>query len=491
MMITSSLTFQGGFSLHHYRNLFADPRTIDLLVRSVGMAFGATFLTVAFGLPLAICLARATFPGRRMCSVIYLTPLFIPPHVHALAWIYLLTETNGQPAILYNIYSPAGSACLLFLAYCPLFILFVVTGISLIDTRLEEAARLHGGRLKMWKNISLPLSLPYILSGTVFVFLFSFFDYGVPSMLRVSTFPVEIFVRFSGYYDEAGATALSLPLVVVAMVLLMLQRKIMAGTSLVTIHNGCRLNSLTNRHNNRLAAIFVWSFIALTSVAPLVALILQAGKWQSFRTAFLSSAAEIQTSVVLAALAASLASLLGYCLARYIREQQSKWRELVDTLSLLPFAFPAALCGIGLIHLWNQDLTMVLYSSSGIVILAFIARFIPFAIRIIAANLQQISPTMYEAALICQPSRWKRLFIIELPLARRGIWACWVIVFIFSMGELGATLLVIPPGLGTVSLKIYTLMHYGVGPLVAALALILVGINLVFASSLLMMGANK
>jgi iron(III) transport system permease protein len=58
---------------------------------------------------------------------------------------------------------------------------------------------------------------------------------------------------------------------------------------------------------------------------------------------------------------------------------------------------------------------------------------------------------------------------------------CWIIVFIFSMGELGATLLVIPPGMGTISLKIYTLMHYGAGALVAALAIILVVVNLMIS----------
>jgi ABC-type Fe3+ transport system permease subunit len=83
-----------------------------------------------------------------------------------------------------------------------------------------------------------------------------------------------------------------------------------------------------------------------------------------------------------------------------------------------------------------------------------------------------------------------RLIHIDLPLARRGILICGVITFIFCSSELGATLLVIPPGQGTVALKIYTLMHYGSGPLVAALALLLIGMNLA-VSSLLLFGLHK
>ena len=57
--------------------------------------------------------------------------------------------------------------------------------------------------------------------------------------------------------------------------------------------------------------------------------------------------------------------------------------------------------------------------------------------------------------------------------------AGWIIAFILCMGELGSTLLVIPPGNGTISLKIYTLMHYGANEVVAALSLILIGINMI------------
>jgi iron(III) transport system permease protein len=92
---------------------------------------------------------------------------------------------------------------------------------------------------------------------------------------------------------------------------------------------------------------------------------------------------------------------------------------------------------------------------------------------------------MREAACLHQSSRLKRLFRIDLPLVKRGLAICWIIVFIFSMGELGATLLVIPPGAGTLSLKIYTLMHYGAGPLVAALSIILILVSLLFSSILL------
>lgn len=494
LMIIGSFSGESGFSFQHYQSLLTENRTLTLLARSCGMAFGATILSLIIGTPLAMSLVKTVFRGHAFCSVVYLVPLFIPPHIHALAWLYLLGEKGliqlflmkifGSTAPVINIYSPTGAAAILFLAYFPIYVLTLTTGLSMVDRRQEEAAAFHADTLTIWRKITLPLITPYIISGAVFVFIFSFFNYGVPSMLRVSSFPVEIFARFSAFYDEAGATALSMVLVLVAVILLFVQQKFMAGKSYITIHNGSRQNS-SESSTNQLAGLLVWGFLLIVIITPLAALGLQAGSLTSFQMSFQTSLLEIKTSILISVASATLATILAYFLASYIHELQGWWKNLADIFTLLPFGFPAALFGIGLIHLWNSESTEFIYGTALILIIAYIARFIPFGIRIILSNLSQLSPAMKESALLCEGNSLKRLLKIDLPLARRGLLICWIIVFIFSMGELGATLLVIPPGLGTISLKIYTLMHYGAGPLVAALGLILIGINLLVSSTLL------
>ena len=137
-----------------------------------------------------------------------------------------------------------------------------------------------------------------------------------------------------------------------------------------------------------------------------------------------------------------------------------------------------------MITLWNRPLTAAIYGGSLILIMAYIARFIPFVVRAFNASIKQINPHIHEAALLVQPSWVRRVFGVNLPLASKGLCAGWVIVFILCMGELGATLLVIPSGKGTVALKIYTLMHYGAGQVVAALALLWIGTNLVVTATM-------
>ncbi len=495
LMLAKSLVMESRFSLSHYQSLLTDGRILDLLMRSSSIALGATALSLIFGLPLAILLVRTDFTTRRLAHIGYLIPLFIPPHIHALAWTYLLGEKGiiqlalmnffGISSPLIQLYSPAGGTVVLFLAYYPIFVLTMITGLSQIDRRVEEAASFHATPMRVWQKITLPLLHPYLFSGAIFVFILSFFNYGVPSMLRVPSFPVEILTQFSAFYDEAGAAALSAPMVILAILLLLLHNKVMADTSIFTIDGSSRNHENSKSQLNNFAPFYIWGFILFTVLLPLLALIAQAGSLQSFRVAWKTSAGEIQTSVALAVGAATLATTLAYFLARSIADNGARWSRWLNMLTLLPFAFPAPLFGIGLIHLWNRPATQYVYSGFTILIIAYIARFIPFGIRILLANIQQINPSMREAACLHQGSRLKRLFCIDLPLVKRGLCICWIVVFVFSMGELGATLLVIPPGAGTLSLKIYTLMHYGAGPLVAALAIILILVSLLFSSILL------
>lgn len=499
LMLGSSLLQEGQFSLTHYQAVFGESRVFGLLGRSIAMAGGATLLALFLGIPFGLALARVRFFGHTLCKVLYLVPLFIPPHIHGMAWITLLGDKGiltlwlmevfnlSSPPV--NLYGPVGAAVILFLAHFPLLVLLILTGLESMDYRLEEAALCSKRPFAVLTKITLPLLMPYIISGAVFVFIFSFFNYGVPSMLRVQSFPVEIFTRFSGFFDEAGATALSLPMILVAFSLLIWQYRVMADRSHVTIsHNARPANPSTSFPVRILAGVLAWGLFILSVGLPLLALAHQAGPWASYQAAFTTSWSEIITTLIGSGLAATCTVVLAYLLARYLESSVALPKSLLDLLSFLPFAFPAALFGIGLIHLWNRPATQVIYGSISILVLAYVARFIPFAIRILVAGFKQVNPSLLEAAWLCEPNLWQRLRRIELPLLAKPLATCWCITFIFCMGELGATLLVVPPGSGTVSLKIYTLMHYGAGPLVAALALILIATTLAVSTPLILIG---
>ncbi len=496
LMFWRSLFPDHSFGFENYFALFSDPRQITLFCRSLGLASAAAFLSVLIGVPFAFLIARTDVPGRNILKALYLLPLCIPPYIHVIAWIYLLGENSpviayiakqfslGTPLPLINIYCTAGSAVILCLSYFPFVVLLTLTGLLSMDQRLEEAARLQYKPFKVLCRVTLPLISPYIFSGAVFVFIFSLFNYGVPSLLRVHTYPVEIFAQFSAFYNEGLATAQSFPLVIMALSLLILQRYYMGSRSYVTMDTGMSGSVPISLGRFRILAGGYSFFIIFFSVFfPIGFLVVQTGSWESVSAALRTSSGAIFTTLFLALISATAIVCLSFVLSRLIEDKQFKGRTALDFMTFIPFSFPATVLGIGLIYFWNWSITELIYKGSLILVIAYAARFIPFSVRVLNSNFKQISPSLKEAAMLSEKSWLKRIIKIDIPLSAQGLAAGWIIAFILCMGELGTTLLVIPPGKGTIALKIYTLMHYGANQIVASLSLILILINLFFCTA--------
>ncbi len=496
MVLVNSFFNDGSLSWEHYTPLFSDTRVQGILLRSTMLATCSTLLSLSFGLPFAVFLARCHFWGKKVCSCLFLVPLFIPSHIHALAWIYLLGEQGRltQPMIQWfhletsfsQLYTFTGAAFILFLSYFPLMVLLIVSGLSTVDKRLEESALFVHPPMTSLFRVTLPLVMPHIITGCVFVFLFSFFNYGVPSMLRVPSYPEEIFIRFSAFYDEGGAAALAVPAIFLALFLLVFQNRFMKTRRYTTINAEQVAGYYTlPRPITGCIGLYMIALLTISVFLPISALCLQAKTIDSFKVALQGAHNEIITTLLIGVTSATCATILSVLLTYCKERLPQRKKSLFQMLYMVPFAFPATFVGIGMIYLWNNKLTEYVYGSLTIVILACLARFLPFSLRVAEDGIKQIDPKLREAAAMFQPSMLQKWWRIDLRLMRRGITVCWIITFVFTTGELGATLLVIPPGSGTLSLKIYTLMHYGAGPLVAALALILIVINLFIASGLI------
>ena len=116
------------------------------------------------------------------------------------------------------------------------------------------------------------------------------------------------------------------------------------------------------------------------------------------------------------------------------------------------------------------------------VVLGYIAHFIPFTVRVVAARAEQLHPHLEEsAALLARPSQV--LWRVTGPLLFPGVRTAFIVAFVLALGELGVTLLVIPPGKSTLPISLYNYLHYGAEPEVALLSLLLLGLQIVIILS--------
>ena len=165
----------------------------------------------------------------------------------------------------------------------------------------------------------------------------------------------------------------------------------------------------------------------------------------------------------------AVAVCLGYAQARASRGV----RHATQALLVVLFAVPSTIIGVGLIGLWNRPGPLgVLYGTDAMLLLAYLARFVPVATLILAATTQTISVSQEEASAVSGVGWLRTVRGIVLPQLRVGVAAAWVVAFVLAFGELGASILVAPPGEATLPIRIYTIIANTPSSNVAMLALL-------------------
>ena len=483
----------GSVTFNYYENFFSTLEQWHLLKNSLILATGTAIFSCFLGFPLAFLCQRTNLWGRRFWSIVYLIPLLIPPYMQALIWDGLLNESSTINAFLtrflglkppaIEIHNLPGAIFVMTLAYFPFVTLLSLNGLKGIDRQQEEAGLVYQGLFRTLRKVTFPLVFPHVASGGLFVFVFAFTNFGVPDILRIKVFPVEIFIQFSAFYDEKAATVLTVPIILITMAALFFQYRLMRGKAYINLTKGFQESICYDMGpmGKVLATSFCLVLMILSLGVPTGYLIKSAGPAATYGQVISLCYGEIMYSVVVALIAAAIMVFVGFFVALFLERSSSPMRTPLDYVVQIPFAVPPIVLGIGLIGVWNHPLTTWIYGSSMIIVIGYFAHFVPFAIRSIGSGIKQIHPHLEEMGFISVKGPLRVIRKIVIPLAGPEMVAAFFITFVLCMGELGTTLLVIPPGRGVIPVTIHNYMHYGAEHMTAALCLVLLGIMLLFS----------
>ena len=482
MFVISFTGAEGRLGFENYQRLFSEARQRELFVNSVCLGAGSAMMAVLIGAPLGLLFARASFPFKRMLRIALVAPLVVPPYILALAWIYIggpagiVARLFGRDPLSEWTYSLAGAVVVLGVGFYPLAMLATEAAARRVDGRLEEAALLVASRSRVLRRITLPLVAPSIVASALIAFVLAISEFGVPGLLRVNVFTTEVFTAFSAFYDFGAATALAIPLLAAALIAGTAAQFVIGEKLLVTrrgAHAGLRLPS----EHKTIVVLIALLTITVCVLLPLVALAREAGQLQRIAEVAASSRTAISNSLWLAAAGATIATILGALLGYGRARARTRLRGLADLAMIVILAVPSTVVGVGLIGIWNRP-GFGIYGSQAMVVIAYLARFVPVAALILAASVRQ-APVSFEEAAELSGAGWPRIFTrIVLPQIKTGIATAWVVAFIFAFGELGATALVAPPGESTLPVRIYTLIANTPSSEVAAMALMQVCVTL-------------
>ena len=448
---------------------FAGSRQLMLLGRSLFISLMVAGLGTFLGILVGYVIAMQPRLQQRPLLVIMLIPLLIPPFIHALSWI-MCFELFGRS--FHGIFS---TIAVQSLAFFPLAGLLTWAGLTQMCGTTTDAALLARSKMAVFWRIELPLIRPYLLTGFLLIALFSFSDYGVPSLFRVNTYPVVVFAQFAAYYDVGGAVAASWPYLLLPLAALLVWRASVSDRLFES--HGLRREQPIRIGSCRARTWWSLLFVVLVGaggVFPSAMQVMRAGGWQTYAAAWRTAHTQIGTSLLVAAAVATILILLSTMIVWGGRESGKTSRIFQEYVSLLPIAIPGTLFGVGMILLWNRPSTSLVHGTVLALCLLYVAMFIPFAVRSMMAGFQSIGKNLLDAAKLTDAPAGAKLIRIIGPMLAPSALVGWVLCFVLSLRELTGTLLVTPPGVETLGVRIYSLYHYGAGNLVAALSVFMI-----------------
>jgi iron(III) transport system permease protein len=507
LILWTSFVVDGTLNIAGIIDVLRQPDVFQAVVNSLAIAAAVTIVSTILGVFFAWLVSRTDLPFKGTMKLLFLVPFMLPSFIGAIAWKILLSPRSGlinkwlmdlfgtdQP--FFNIYSLWGIVAVESMYLFPFVFIQVSGALERMDPTLEESARISGaGLLTITRRITLPLMRPSIAAGALLVALYSLAHFGVPAVLGTESgifnIPTLIYQKIyasGGKFDAIReGTILSSILVLSAALILYSQNKILtAGRFQVIAGKSVRPMLLKLRGLRYPLLILSVIYIGITVLLP-TATIFAVSTLKTYGLSFtlenmtLKNFAyilfkmrltkdAIWNSFYLSLSAGLVTMLVGTLISYVIVKMRVKGKFILEFLGLLPFSVPGTVIALGVILVWSGKFGVNLYNTAWIIFVAYIARYMAFALKSTSAALEQVSDSLEEAARACGATHWQSMKDIVLPLIKPGMVAAFFLIFLPALRELTTSVLLYGPTTRTIGVAIYALNEDGETVLAAALS---------------------
>ena len=442
-------------------------RTVELALRSLGLAAAVTAAAATIGVPLAWLTVRTDLPGKRVWSVLLSLPLVIPSYVGAFALLaafgprgMLQQALEGPFGVtrLPDIAGFPGAFISLTLFTYPYVFLLVAAALKGLDPSLEEAARSLGrSRWHTFTRVTLPMLRPSIAAGSLLVALYTLHDFGAVSLMRFNVFTQAIYLQYKGAFDRTPAAILSLMLIGIAALVLLMERRSRGRARYHRSGAGARrpLPPIELRRL-RVPALVLCSVVTLIAfVGPISVIVFWLARGMTMGREAVMPFGAAAGSVIASAGGAFLALVAGLPIALLSARHRGRTVAAADAVAYSGYALPGIVVALAFVF-FAANFTPALYQSLPLVVVAYVVLFLPQMTEPLRGSLLQVGPRLEEAGRALGRSRLQVFRSITAPLISRGAAAGAALVFLTAMKELPATLLLRPTGFETLATRVWT-----------------------------------
>ncbi|SUY45344.1 iron ABC transporter permease [Clostridium putrefaciens] len=503
-----SFVGKGGFSLDAYFDTLKSLDFQKTLKNTLTLGVTVGFLSTLIGFIFAYADSYIKSHFKKLFKVVSLLPIISPPFVLALSAIMLFGQYGLITRKLFgiqnaNIYGFHGLVMVQTMTFFPVAYLLLTGLLKRIDPSLEEAARNMGAsRWKTFKTVTLPLMAPGLANAFLLTFIETVADFSNPMVIggNYSTLATQIYLQAIGNYDMQGGAAVAVILLSISILLFVLEKYWIEKKSYVTVTGKAsrERDLMTEKHIVwpidiicLLVTVFVLAFYILI---PLGGFFKVMGVDYSltlnhFKYVFKLGSSALKDTTYLAAIATPITGIYGMIIAFLIVRKKFYGKGFIEFTSLLAMAVPGTVIGIGYVSAYNTK-PLVLTGTGAIIVISFIMRSVPVGVRSGVSALQQIDPSIEEAASDLGAGSTKVFTSITLPLIKSAFFSGLVYTFVRSMTAVSAVIFLVSAKYKLLTVQILSQVDSGRFGVASAFSTILI-IIVYIAISLMYLGLSK
>ncbi|APT75479.1 ABC transporter permease [Marinitoga sp. 1137] len=491
------LTFikNGEFSMEIWKKILTTDQYLKAFWGSIKLGISTATLSTLIGFLFAFTLTRTSIKGKKFFSTMATLPVISPPFSLTLS-ILLLFGNNGliTKKILhlqnFSIYGLTGLTLVQTMGMFPIAYLTMAGILHAIDSTLEDAALdLNASKLKTFLTVTLPLSVPGILSAWLLVFTNSLADFANPLILsgNYRVLSVEAYLEVTGMNRLGNGAALSLLLLMPTITAFLVQRFWVSKKSFVTVTGkpSPRITELVSKPVKvTLVTLMVLIVVFLISLYGTIVAGCFVKNWgidytftlENIKEALQRGKDAITDTVTLATIATPLAGILAMLTALILVRKNFKGKRIFEILIMAPFAIPGTLIGISYILAFNKP-PLILVGTGAIIVINYVIRELPVGVEGGVAALRQIDPSIEEAAQDLGADVPTVFKTIVLPLLRPAFISSLSYTFVRSMTAVSAVIFLISAKWYHITVLIYNFsenLRFGLASVLATTLIIIV-----------------
>jgi iron(III) transport system permease protein len=494
MIVLTSFKVDNTFGIAGYKEALGDFSTYKAILNTFKLAFSVLGGTLLVGGGLAFICEKTNFKYKKIVDFFVFLSFTIPSYILSVSWIQMTCRGGYFHRIIekifplfeynFNTYSLESSIIVLIVHLYPVVYFGISNALKKMNGSMEKSARVCGSsNLRILFTIIIPLIIPSIVSTGLMVISRSMANFGVVAQLALPVGEEVLTTRIFSAMSQLNLSLVS----VLSIILMLISYFFFISSEKIINKNRYFLSDLKNTEGKYCIKLGKWEFFVnglvglffiFTTFIPLITILISSflKRWglkvsfenmtfKNYSIVFFENHLirnSLFNSISYGIIAATLAAVIGSLIVYFYKNLRNKKSKLLMNISQLSITVPNMILGIGAMYAWINE-PIKLYGTKWIIIVSYIALFIPIIIKQIKGLSDNIDESIDKSARTMGIPVIKRFSKLFLPLINKGIASGWIICFLIALREIPISILLYSKGTETIGVMLFTVQSNSYG----------------------------